>query len=77
MALEDDDDDLNDFNALKTKTELKRIEAAKAKGGVVIEDQIPKTLEREVVIDDFIRNFMQKFNMEKTLNVFQQEWHEL
>jgi chromosome segregation ATPase len=70
IALEDDDD-LNDFEALKTKTELKRLEATKAKGGVVIEDQLPKTLEREVVIDDFIRNFMQKFSMSKTINVFQ------
>ena len=29
----DDDDDLNDFNALKTKTEAKRIAAAKALQG--------------------------------------------
>jgi hypothetical protein len=31
----------------------------------------PKVLEKEVVIDDFIRNFLQKFAMSKTLNVFQ------
>jgi hypothetical protein len=37
----------------------------------------PKVLERDVVIDDFIRNFLQRFSMGKTLNVFQQEWHEL
>ncbi len=37
----------------------------------------PKVLEKEVVIDDFIRNFLQKFAMSKTLNVFQQEWFEL
>jgi len=37
----------------------------------------PKVVEREVVIDDFIRNFLQKFTMSKTLNVFQQEWFEL
>lgn len=73
----EDDDDLNDFEALKVKTELKRIEAAKAKGGFVDEDKMPKTLQREVVIDDFIRNFLSKFSMSKTLNVFQQEWHEL
>ena len=75
----DDDDDLNDFNALKTKTEAKRIAAAKALAGtsVSVEETVPKTLERDVVIDDFIRNFMHKFEMKKTLNIFQQEWHEL
>lgn len=75
----DDDDDLNDFNALKTKTEAKRKAADKAMAGtsVSVEDVVPKTLERDVVIDDFIRNFMQKFEMKKTLNIFQQEWHEL
>jgi hypothetical protein len=46
------------------------LEAAKAKGGVFIEEQTPKTLQREVVIDDFIRNFMQNFKMSKTINVF-------
>jgi hypothetical protein len=30
----------------------------------------PKVVEREVVIDDFIRNFLQKFDMSKTLNIF-------
>ena len=37
----------------------------------------PKVVERDVVIDDFIRNFLGRFNMKKTLNVFQQEWHDL
>jgi hypothetical protein len=44
---------------------------------VSVEETLPKTLERDVVIDDFIRNFMHKFEMKKTLNIFQQEWHEL
>ena len=30
-----------------------------------------------MVIDDFIRNFLTKFKMDKTLNVFHSEWHEL
>jgi len=30
-----------------------------------------------VVIDDFIRNFMLNFKMSRSLNIFQQEWHEL
>ena len=37
----------------------------------------PRVVERDVVIDDFIRNFLSKFKMQKTMNVFQQEWHEL
>lgn len=37
----------------------------------------PKVLERDVVIDDFIRNFLQKFSMSKTLNIFHQECYEL
>lgn len=77
VGLDEDDDDLDDFLALKTKTELKRIQATKAKGGIVVEEHLPKTIQRDVVIDDFIRNFLQKFEMSKTLNVFQQEWHEL
>ena len=40
-------------------------------------EPIAKTINRDVVIDDFIRNFLTKFNMDKTLNTFQQEWHEL
>ena len=36
-----------------------------------------KVVEREVVIDDFIRNFLRQFGMQKTMNIFQQEWHEL
>lgn len=46
-------------------------------GKTRIQEAMPKTLKRDVVIDDFIRNFLQQFTMSKTLNVFQQEWHEL
>ena len=63
---------------MKHQTELKRIAEQKAKGiGLSYEEKLPKTVQRDVVIDDFIRNFLSKFNMNKTLNVFQQEWHEL
>lgn len=78
VGLDDDDEDLNDFNALKIKTEAKRLAAERAKGvNVTHEEALPKTIEREVVIDDFIRNFLQKFEMKKTLNIFMQEWHEM
>ena len=76
-SVKEDEDDLNDFNMLKTQTEMKRI-AQQAKTGVSIDVEAePKTLTRYVVIDDFIRNFLQKFEMNKTLNIFQEEWHEL
>ena len=34
-------------------------------------EQKPKVVERDVVIDDFIRNFLKKFHMGTTINVFQ------
>ncbi len=37
----------------------------------------PKHVYREEVIDDFIRNFLKKYNMSETLNLFQEEWHML
>ena len=78
VSLAEDDDDLNDFSALKTKTEMKKMAAGTTERGArMMADAVPKTLSRDVVIDDFIRNFMHKFNMTKTLNIFQQEWHEL
>jgi len=30
-----------------------------------------------VVIDDFIRNFLTKMKLQKTMNIFQNEWFEL
>jgi len=69
MAIEsisEDFDDLNDFNALKTKTEAKKAQAtigATSKTGIKMTETVPKTLNRDVVIDDFIRNFLQNFKM--------------
>lgn len=81
---EEDDDDLDNFEALKAKTTLRMLQQqTKSAGGDLASmktykpEPKPKVLERDVVIDDFIRNFLQKFSMGKTLNVFQQEWHEL
>ena len=38
---------------------------------------IPASVERPVVVDDFIRNFLTKCTLNKTMNIFQQEWFEL
>ena len=74
----EDEDDLNDFTALKMKTEMKKAAQLDATGKATrVMEAVPKTLSRDVVIDDFIRNFLLKFKMSKTLNIFQQEWHEL
>ena len=35
------------------------------------------SVERPVVVDDFIRNFLTKCTLNKTMNIFQQEWFEL
>ena len=70
---DDSDQDLDDFNKLKAKTTLKmlqqtggsELEATKIKAEVK-----PKTLQRPIVMDDYIRNFMQQFKMYKSLNTF-------
>lgn len=72
-SMGEEEDDLNDFQALKTKTELKKLaqeNGDKSGRAARIMEAQPKTLSRDVVIDDFIRNFMQKFKMNKTLNIF-------
>ena len=61
MGMEEDDDDLNDFTALKDKTEKLRIAVARdqaAETGVIMKEPIAGTIVRDVVIDDFIRNFL-------------------
>jgi WD40 repeat protein len=37
----------------------------------------PRVEKKQIVIDDFIRNYLTKFGMDKTLNVFQYEWSNL
>jgi hypothetical protein len=80
---DEDDDDLNNFEMLKAKTTQKMLQQTKTAAGDATSvktykpEPKPRVLEREVVIDDFIRNFLQKFAMGKTLNVFQQEWYDL
>jgi len=81
-----DDEDLNDFNALKMKAASSKAKpgslgqtAVTDKFGATIGSQAnqAKTVDRDVVIDDFIRNFLVKLKMQKTMNIFQQEWYEL
>ena len=39
--------------------------------------QAAASVERPVVVDDFIRNFLTKCGMNKSMNAFQQEWFDL
>lgn len=62
---EDDEDfDLNDFNALKARTEAKSVrkkETSLREASIGTSSKgflQPKTSEKPVVIDDFIRNFL-------------------
>jgi hypothetical protein len=73
------DDDLNDFNALKSKTTNKlnkkgaaTVTSNKNNTGATLGSSAtsPRTIERDVVIDDFIRNFLTKVKMTKTMNIF-------
>lgn len=74
---DDDDNDLNDFNALKAKTEQKAVKTKDESAHSMTVTGVIKTTETPVVIDDFIRNFLTHFSMNKTMNTFQQEWFEL
>ena len=40
-------------------------------------DFIPKTIKRDEVVEDFIRNFFTQMNLNKTLDEFNQEYAEL
>ena len=81
------EDDLEDFERLKAKTTLKKLEKQTMEGAGTLQSQLDKTkyrheikskvVKRDVVVDDFIRNYLSKFKMSKTLNIFQHEWSEL
>lgn len=79
----DDSDDLEDFDRLKDKATKKKLEketigpdgiSTLGKGR---HETKPKVIKRDVVIDDYIRNYLNKFGMNKSLNIFQLEWSQL
>ena len=82
---DDSDDDLEDFNKLKIKQEEKAAKqaaqtgvSAMQKSSIMASKQsAAASVERPVVVDDFIRNFLTKCSMSRTMNMFQQEWYEL
>lgn len=73
----DDDEDLEDFHKLKAKTTIKKLQQEGREDQAQAQQVKPRVVNREIVIDDYIRNFLLKFGMHKCLNVFQLEWTEL
>lgn len=77
---DDSDDDLEDFTKLKAKQEHKAAKQAMKTGvssmqkssmmGTSYKQPQAASVERPVVVDDFIRNFLNKCSMSKTMNVF-------
>ena len=84
---DDSDDDLEDFTKLKVKQEQKAAKQMQKTGvssmqkssmGAAMGGQPQAaSVERPVVVDDFIRNFLTQCGMTKSMNIFQQEWFEL
>jgi len=62
------DEDEDDIEAMILKTKI----------DIPIDDDIkPEIIDKPELVDDFVRNFLIKFKMFKTLEVFQAEWFEL
>ena len=75
--LDDITDSINDINELERlmQSTLKRSGIIEQPQQVVAKPEA-KHVQRLEVVDDFIRNFLIKNNMEKTLASFQKEWYE-
>mmetsp|Transcript_107608 Transcript_107608/g.219642 ORF Transcript_107608/g.219642 Transcript_107608/m.219642 type:complete len:581 (-) Transcript_107608:173-1915(-) len=70
--LEDEEEGLDDINRL--------LEMAKTKDegvDVATDGSRAKMQKRDEVIDDFFRNFLDKYGMKRSLEAFQAEWYEL
>ncbi|RHY32095.1 hypothetical protein DYB32_002862 [Aphanomyces invadans] len=84
---DDDDDDEADFQTvlrnLNKEKDVPAIEKAPSpvfKGQCASSTIPPRTINTQVrpsVVDDFIRNFLIKISMPRTLDVFNTEWYEL
>jgi len=74
------DEDLGDEDEVETLDDINRLLAEtkppdKAEGRSEVEGG--KVSQRPQVIDDFIRNFLMKYNMKRSLDTFQTEWYEM
>lgn len=69
---DDDVETLDDINRLLAETK-----PPDAVEGQTAESELAKVSQRPQVIDDFIRNFLMKYNMKRSLDTFQTEWYEM
>jgi len=70
--LDEEEETLDDINRLLAETNPNTLQAEGA------DDVVTATVsQRPQVIDDFIRNFLMKYGMKKSLDNFQTEWYEL
>jgi WD40 repeat protein len=72
LAEDDEVETLDDIHRLLAETKP----SGEGKQGPT-EADIVKVSQRPQVIDDFIRNFLLKYDMKRSLDVFQTEWYEL
>jgi len=92
IELSDESDDEYNYEELKdedfggeedeveTLDDIKRLLAETKPEGIVegqAEGDIAKVSQRPQVIDDFIRNFLMKYQMKRSLDTFQTEWYEM
>jgi len=71
LVEEDDVETLDDINRLLAETKPPDAAQGQFDGDTV------KVSQRPQVIDDFIRNFLMKYNMKRSLDTFQTEWYEM
>jgi hypothetical protein len=70
--MEDEEENLNDINRLLEEAKPKEEAAADTS-----QAGMGKVSTRPQVIDDYIRNFLLKYNMKRSLEAFQTEWYEM
>mmetsp|Transcript_29622 Transcript_29622/g.66724 ORF Transcript_29622/g.66724 Transcript_29622/m.66724 type:complete len:615 (+) Transcript_29622:1-1845(+) len=68
---QDDEEQLDDINRLLAETKQVDSQDAGEEAGLA------KVQQRPQVIDDFFRNFLLKYDMKRSLDVFQAEWYEM
>jgi hypothetical protein len=75
------DEDLGEDDEVETLDDIHRLLAETKPAGEESvgpsQDDIVKVSQRPQVIDDFIRNFLLKYDMKRSLDAFQTEWYEL
>ena len=86
LSSEDDNFELinSDYDKIKIASEKSKIKLERKKDKERLDqimeekvDFVPKTIKRDEVVEDFIRNFFTQMNLTKTLDEFNQEYAEL